>query len=53
VLRDTLGLTGTKFGCGISECGSCTVHVNGQAVRSCVTPVDGLDQVEITTDLPP
>jgi isoquinoline 1-oxidoreductase alpha subunit len=39
VLRDTLGLTGTKFGCGMSLCGACTVHINGQAVRSCVTPV--------------
>jgi len=49
VLRDRLGLTGTKFGCGISRCGACTVHVNGRATRSCVTPVDGLDQAEITT----
>ena len=39
VLRDTLKLTGTKFGCGIAQCGSCTVHVGGKAVRSCVTPV--------------
>ncbi|HEY7547455.1 MAG TPA: (2Fe-2S)-binding protein [Blastocatellia bacterium] len=39
VLRDTLGLTGTKFGCGMSLCGACTVHLNGEAVRSCVTPV--------------
>lgn len=39
VLRDTLGLTGTKFGCGIAQCGACTVHVDGQARRSCVTPV--------------
>ena len=39
VLRDTLGLTGTKFGCGMSLCGACTVHINGQAVRSCVTPI--------------
>jgi isoquinoline 1-oxidoreductase subunit alpha len=39
VLRDTLGLTGTKFGCGIAQCGACTVHVNGIAMRSCVTPV--------------
>ena len=38
VLRDTMGLTGTKYGCGISACGACTVHVNGRAVRSCVTP---------------
>ena len=39
VLRDTLGLTGTKFGCGMSLCGACTVHINGEAVRSCVTPL--------------
>src|SRR4051794_27944599 len=39
VLRDTLGLTGTKFGCGMAICGACTVHVNGQATRSCSTPV--------------
>jgi isoquinoline 1-oxidoreductase subunit alpha len=38
-LRDSLGLTGTKFGCGIAQCGACTVHVNGQAMRSCVTPL--------------
>ena len=40
VLRDALGLTGTKFGCGVAACGACTVHVDGQAVRSCVTPLD-------------
>jgi isoquinoline 1-oxidoreductase alpha subunit len=39
VLRDTLGMTGTKFGCGMSLCGACTVHINGQPVRSCVTPI--------------
>jgi aerobic-type carbon monoxide dehydrogenase small subunit (CoxS/CutS family) len=39
VLRDNLGLTGTKFGCGMALCGACTIHMNGQAVRSCVTPV--------------
>ena len=38
-IRDTLGLTGTKFGCGIAQCGACTVHMDGQAIRSCVTPV--------------
>jgi isoquinoline 1-oxidoreductase alpha subunit len=38
-IRDTLGLTGTKFGCGIGMCGACTVHLNGRAIRSCVTPV--------------
>ena len=40
VLRDALGLTGTKFGCGVAACGACTVHVDGPAVRSCVTPLD-------------
>ena len=39
VLRDELGLTGTKFGCGMAQCGACTVHLDGQPVRSCVTPV--------------
>jgi isoquinoline 1-oxidoreductase alpha subunit len=39
VLRDELGLTGTKYGCGISQCGACTVHMNGEAIRSCVTPL--------------
>ena len=39
VLRDTLGMTGTKFGCGMSLCGACTVHIGGQPVRSCVTPI--------------
>jgi isoquinoline 1-oxidoreductase subunit alpha len=42
VLRDELGLTGTKFSCGIAQCGACTVHVDGQPVRSCVTPVGGV-----------
>lgn len=49
VIRDIVGLTGTKFGCGIGACGTCTVHVNGQATRSCVTPIDGLESAEITT----
>ncbi len=49
VLRDTLGLTGTKFGCGIAACGACTVHVNGQAVRSCSFPVSAADGGAITT----
>jgi isoquinoline 1-oxidoreductase subunit alpha len=49
VLRDTLGLTGTKFGCGISACGACTVHVEGEAVRSCVTPVASVAGRRITT----
>jgi isoquinoline 1-oxidoreductase alpha subunit len=49
VLRDELGLTGTKYGCGIAQCGACTVHLNGVAQRSCVTPVAGLVGVKITT----
>jgi isoquinoline 1-oxidoreductase alpha subunit len=49
VLRDELGLTGTKFGCGISACGACTVHVNGEATRSCVTAVSTVVGAEITT----
>ncbi len=49
VIRDTIGLTGTKFGCGIALCGACTVHVNGQAVRSCVTPVSSVAGAEVTT----
>ena len=48
-LRDNLGLTGTKFGCGIAACGACTVHVDGAAVRACVTPVGELAGAEITT----
>ncbi len=48
-LRDELGMTGTKFGCGIASCGACTVHVNGNAVRSCVTPVAAVEGQEITT----
>lgn len=49
VLRDELGLTGTKFGCGIAACGACTVHVNGIATRTCVLPVEAVDGAEITT----
>ena len=49
VLRDTLGLTGTKFGCGIAACGACTVHIDGQAVRSCSFPVSAADGGAITT----
>ena len=48
-LRDTLGLTGTKFGCGISACGACTVHVNGKAVRSCTFPISSAEGAAITT----
>src|SRR5688572_30956198 len=49
VLRDTLGLTGTKFGCGMALCGGCTVHVNGQATRACVTPVSAVAGKRINT----
>ena len=49
VLRDHLGLTGTKFGCGIAQCGACTVHVDGVATRSCSVPVETLDGASITT----
>lgn len=48
-IRENLALTGTKFGCGISQCGACTVHLNGQPVRSCVTPVAAAAGAEITT----
>ena len=49
VIRDEIGLTGTKFGCGIAQCGACTVHVDGVAQRSCVTPVASVQGREITT----
>jgi len=49
VLRDTLGLTGTKFGCGMGLCGACTVHLDGNAVRSCQTPVRSVGAKKITT----
>jgi aerobic-type carbon monoxide dehydrogenase small subunit (CoxS/CutS family) len=49
VLRDTLGLTGTKYGCGIALCGACTVHINGQATRTCVLPVSAAQGKRITT----
>jgi len=48
-VRDELGLTGTKFGCGMALCGACTMHVDGTAVRSCVTPVSFADGKEVTT----
>ena len=48
-LRDTLGMTGTKFGCGAALCGACTVHLDGEAIRSCVTPVATVEGAEITT----
>src|ERR1700730_9489458 len=49
VLRETLGLTGTKFGCGMALCGACTLHLDGEAVRSCVTPVSRAAGKEVTT----
>ena len=49
VLRDVLGMTGTKFGCGMALCGACTVHLDGVAVRSCITPIDSIGASQITT----
>jgi aerobic-type carbon monoxide dehydrogenase small subunit (CoxS/CutS family) len=49
VLRDSLGLTGTKFGCGIAQCGACTVHLDGEATRSCVTPISEVGAAPVTT----
>jgi isoquinoline 1-oxidoreductase alpha subunit len=49
VIRDELHLTGTKFGCGMAQCGACTVHINGQPTRSCVTPISAVDGAKITT----
>lgn len=49
VIRDNLGMTGTKFGCGLAQCGACTVLVDGQALRSCVTPVSSVQGKQITT----
>jgi len=48
-LRDEIGLMGTKYGCGISECGACTVHINGRAVRSCTVPIGSVAGAEVTT----
>ena len=48
-IRENAGLTGTKFGCGIAQCGACTVHLNGSPIRSCVTPVQAADGQEVTT----
>jgi isoquinoline 1-oxidoreductase alpha subunit len=48
-LRDVLGLTGTKFGCGMALCGACTVHIDGQPARSCITPVSAVGQRKVTT----
>ena len=49
VMRESLGLTGTKFGCGMAQCGACTVHLNGEAVRSCVTPVSRATGKQVVT----
>jgi isoquinoline 1-oxidoreductase alpha subunit len=49
VLRDTLNMTGTKFGCGMALCGACTVHINGEAARSCITPISAVAGKKITT----
>ena len=49
VLRDVLDLKGTKFGCGVGQCGACTVHLNGRAVRSCQTPISGAANAQVTT----
>ncbi|MFT8481845.1 MAG: (2Fe-2S)-binding protein [Gluconobacter cerinus] len=49
VIRDDLNLTGTKFGCGIGECGACTVHVGGRATRSCITPLSAVEGASVTT----
>lgn len=49
VIRDELEMTGTKFGCGIAQCGACTVHMDGTAVRSCITPIGAVGDADITT----
>ncbi len=49
VIRDAIGLTGTKFGCGLSQCGACTVHLDGEPIRSCVTPVSSVGGKKVTT----
>jgi aerobic-type carbon monoxide dehydrogenase small subunit (CoxS/CutS family) len=49
VIRDTIGLTGTKFGCGLSQCGACTVHLEGNAIRSCTTPISLAANKKVTT----
>jgi isoquinoline 1-oxidoreductase alpha subunit len=48
-LRDVIGLTGTKFGCGAAQCGACTVHLDGQAIRSCITPISEAEGKKLTT----
>ncbi len=49
VLRDTLSLVGTKYGCGIAQCGACTVHIDGKAIRSCSTPISAVANQKVTT----
>jgi isoquinoline 1-oxidoreductase alpha subunit len=49
VIRDDIGLTGTKFGCGVGQCGACTIHLDGKATRSCITPLSAVEGTEITT----
>ena len=49
VLRDAIGLTGTKFGCGVAQCGACTVHVNGRPTRACITPISNVGTAVVTT----
>lgn len=49
VVRDVIGLKGTKFGCGVSQCGACTVHLDGEPIRSCVTPISSVEGREVTT----
>jgi len=49
VIRDTLNMTGTKFGCGMALCGACTVHINGEAIRSCITPISSVEGKHVTT----
>jgi isoquinoline 1-oxidoreductase subunit alpha len=49
VLRDVLGMTGTKFGCGMALCGACTVHMNGTPIRSCITPIQSVGDAPVTT----
>jgi aerobic-type carbon monoxide dehydrogenase small subunit (CoxS/CutS family) len=49
IIRDNIGLTGTKFGCGIAQCGACTVHLDGEAVRSCVVPISAVGSKRVTT----
>jgi isoquinoline 1-oxidoreductase subunit alpha len=49
VIRDTFNMTGTKFGCGMALCGACTVHINGAAIRSCITPVSSIEGKQVTT----